>query len=56
MNCAPQGRVETEGLGPKEDRPTPCPPLDGDLVEKKPAEESQVEAYSQTFLMALLDW
>jgi hypothetical protein len=56
MSRAPQVRVETGGPGLGEDKPTSCLPLEGELVEKKPAEEPEVEAYSQTFLMALLDW
>jgi hypothetical protein len=58
MSCAPQDSpvpADTEAAAIK-DKLTSCLPGDEDQVNKSPSAKSEVEAYSQSTLMALLDW
>ncbi len=58
MSCAPQASRVPDNLEAAaiRDKSTSCLPADEDSVDKNPSENSEVEAYSQSVLMALLDW
>jgi hypothetical protein len=59
MSCVPlvsPAPVETGGGDLGEEKPSSCVSSESDPGNKKLAKETDVEGYSQTFLMALLDW